>query len=68
MKFSGKVHKVVVEVTILSATPPDDAGFDMTKSGEGEFAMMRVVSREEMALEDARKLVKDLGGDPEVMK
>jgi hypothetical protein len=68
MKFEGKVHKVVVELTILSATPPDDAGFDMTKSGDGEFARMRVVSREELSLEDARKLVKDLGGDPEAMK
>ena len=68
MKFAGKIHKVVVELTILSATPPDDAGFDMTKSRDGEFARMRVVGREELSLEDARRLVKELGGDPEVMK
>lgn len=68
MKFDHKVHKIVVELTILSDTPPDEVGFDMTKSGDGEFARMRVVGREELSLEDARRLVKELGGDPEVMK
>jgi len=68
MKFASKVHKVVVELTILSATPPDDAGFDMTKSVDGEFIRMRVVGREELTLEDAKKLVKEMGGDPEVIR
>ena len=67
MKFSSNVHKIIVEITILSTTPPDDAGFDMTKSGDGEFVRMKVVGREEISSEDARKLVKEMGGDEEVI-
>lgn len=68
MKFekAKKAHRVVLEVVIVTTDAPDDAGFDLVKSKAGEFARMRVVSKEEIPVGDARRLVKDMGGDLEV--
>lgn len=68
MKFDKKAHKIVVELTIISLEPPDDAGFGMTKSGDGEFVSMRVVRKDQLTIDAAAHEIKSLGGDPGVLK
>jgi hypothetical protein len=62
MKFEGKFHKIVVEMTILTRLEPDDAGFDMHKSSPGEVAMMRT-RREELTEEEAVRQAIEMGLD-----
>ena len=68
MKFDKQAHKIVVELTIISLEPPDDAGFGMTKSGDGEFVSMRVVRKDQLTIDAAAHEIKSLGGDPGVLK
>jgi len=58
----AKLHKITVEVTILTRQEPDDAGFDMFHSGDGEVARMRT-KREELSEEEGIRQAISMGMD-----
>lgn len=51
------LHKVTVEIMILTRSEPDDAGFDMFHATDGEVARMRSRSEELSEEEGVRQAI-----------